>query len=157
MFATACKTKSRAELATEVLLTRGTGAVMVVFPKPAFFERTTWMAQVELNGPASAETLPRMPLADIQSILVMNVPPGTYTGTAVSFIRGRQPVFGGALDSVVVMPGEVTILQGRDISREQYPFGGVRVRPSSRALWTLKRADLLQAYVAQLAAQSARG
>lgn len=151
-----CKSKPAAELSTNIVLTRGTGAIIVIFPKPSYFTRSDWMAQITLDGPLDTHTLPRMPFADVQSLLMLNIPPATYSGSTVSFVRGSPPSFGGSFDSLSVKAGEITILKAKDISREHYPFEGTLLKPSGTAIWSLKDANQLQAYITELANKAGR-
>jgi len=142
---------------SSVMLRAQTGAVLVHFPKLADFDRETWMSQIQLDGGGETRALPRLPLADLQSTIVLNVPPGTYRATAVAWVRKIAPSAGGTLDLVVVRSGEITILDAQPIGSDRYPFAVTRLKMRTPQVWRLPSAERVNEYVAELISATTSG
>ncbi|MBI5060248.1 hypothetical protein HZB60_10775 [candidate division KSB1 bacterium] len=142
---------------SSVMLDAQTGAVLVRFPKLADFDRESWMSQIQLEGGVDTRALPRVPMADLQSTLVLNVPSGVYRVTAVAWVRKLNPTSGGALDSVIVRPGEISILVAQPVGTDRYPFAFTKLQPQSPRVWRLPRKEEMHEYIADLMATADKG
>ncbi len=153
-----CKRKA-AESAegTNVLLKQGTGALLVIFPRDVMIDRARWRAQVMLEGSADTKSLPRVPLADQQSLLVMHVAPGIYKVTASAWAHGGDPVFGGTLANVDVRAGQMTIVKAQVLNNDPYPHPRTTMEFVRIAPWRLQNADRLREYIADVAVGIEKG
>ena len=153
-----CKRKAaETDRSTNVLLQPGTGALLVVFPRDVMIERSRWRAQVMLEGGADAASLPRVPLADQQSLLVMHVLPGVYKVTASAWAHGGDPVSGGTLANVDVRNGQMTIIKAQVLNNDPYPHPRTTMEFVRIAPWRLQNPDRLREYVADVAAGIEKG
>ena len=159
MLIASCKSRADRDGGTpsDVMLEPQTGALLVQFPKSDPFDRETWMSQIQLDGDVDTRSLPRLPMADLQSTLVLNVTPGMYRVTAVAWTRKLAPTAGGRLDSVVVRPGQVTVLGAQAVGRDIYPFPATRLVPLAHRVWQLQRREGVQEYIADMIASTPKG
>jgi hypothetical protein len=150
-----CKRSERA--GPVVMLDQGNGAIMVVFQPVPDADRETWLSQITLVGNSDTKTLPRIPLADEQSLLVFNVPPGFYSVVAQAWLRKNPPHAGGSLSGVEVRSGRLTILQGPLLTGAErfQPVEPLRVVKS--VPWTLQRTERFHEYIADLIKSSVKG
>jgi hypothetical protein len=142
-----CGKKSKPVTAT--ILEPGKGAVMVVFPSPRDFSAENWWAQINLEGEADTRLLPRMPFADLKSIMVYNIPPGRYKIIASSGMKKNPPMFGGALDSLFVRAGELQVLGGHALGQASYPIDRIPLDFVSRSPWILESPNGLHDFIAE--------
>lgn len=139
------------------MLDPGTGALLISFPELSDFVRADWLAQVTLIGVHDTKSLPRIPLADRQSVLVLNIPHGTYHAVARAWLRKQVPAAGGTFDNLQIRAGELTILRGQPLPPEQafdteIPMTFVAVEP-----WTLRTTELFQDYIADVLRSTVKG
>jgi hypothetical protein len=145
-----CKKQEITSSPSSVLLEPGKGVVMVVFGKTADFRREDWMAQIFIGGAIDTRELPRIPMSDVQTIVVPNLPPGFYKVTALAWMRGTTPSLGGSRDSVRVRGGYVTLLTARPNSSDHFPFEHTPLDVHSTQMWTLESPQKLHDYVGTL-------
>lgn len=152
--------KTASSRQTNVMLKAGNGALLVTFPQTADFQRETWMAQIELEGPYDTGTLPRVPLADQRTVIVLDIPPGEYSVVAQSWTRrshAAPPQAGGSLDYVKISAGKVMILEAKLLGIDVHPFVNTPLERLSSALWTLPLAEQLPAWIAEVVSDSRGG
>jgi len=138
--------------APPVMLDDGRGAILVIFERVPGADRDSWLSQITLAGPGDTKTLPRIPVADQQSLLVLNVPPGFYSVTAQAYLRKNPPHAGGSLSAVEVKSGRLTVLQGNRLTGEERfqpvePLHFVNCVP-----WTLRQTEKFHEYIADIIA-----
>jgi hypothetical protein len=155
LFAAGCKRQDPA--GPVAMLDEGKGAVLVVFQHVPGADRETWLSQITLVGNADTRTLPRIPMAGQQSLLVLNVPPGFYSVVAQAWLRKHPPHAGGSLSGVEIRSGRLTILEGRLLTGEERfqpvePMRLVRTVP-----WTLRRTEQFHDYMADVIKSSVKG
>jgi hypothetical protein len=143
--------KKKTPAVSSVVLESGKGAVMVVFPQMDRSNPENWIAQVHLDGPFETRQLPRMPFADLQSVMIYNITPGKYKVVASAAFRKSQPSFGGSLDSLEVHAGELMVLAGKPLRQEAFPYANIRLDFVERSPWTLEAPDKLHDYIADMA------
>jgi hypothetical protein len=154
----ACKAKDSKPLeSTNVLLKPGTGALLVIFPRDVMIDRSQWRAQVTLEGPGEPHNLPRVPMADSQSLVVLHVVPGTYKVTASAWRHGTDPVSGGTLSSVEVKAGQMTVVRARVLNNDPYPHVKTPLDFIGMDVWLLDHPEKLREYVTRIVDQTARG
>ena len=152
-----CGKKREETVRPTVLLETGTGALLVTFPKPSDFTPDEWLAQVNLNGPAETRSCPRIPLSEIQALMVLNIPPGSYEVTSLAWMRTRVPDSGGTLPKVEIRAAEVTVLRCPSLG------GNPTFQPTQplialgRASWTLSQPEQFPDFVAEILRTSAKG
>jgi hypothetical protein len=146
--------KKKSVPASSVLLNGGTGAVLVIFPATKNVVAESWMAQINLEGKPDTKSLPRVPLADLNAILVLNVPPSTYKVMSHAWLRRSPPRVGGSLEGVRVTAGEISILQGQMLGESLYPYNGVHMQKRPSVVWQLDSPDRLHDYLAAVVAEA---
>jgi hypothetical protein len=151
-----CKKHEKPQSVSSVLLEPGNGVVMVVFGMTADFRREDWMAQIFIGGEIDTRSLPRIPMSDVQTIVVPNLPPGFYNITAHSWMRGTSPSLGGARDSVRIKAGCVTLLKARPCGRDLFPYLHTQLDLLGIQMWTLESPQKLHDYVTTLTQKSAK-
>ena len=140
-----------------VMLDGGTGAMLVIFDRVPGADRETWLSQITLVGNSDTKTLPRVSLADQQSLIVLDIPAGRYSVVAQAWLRKNIPHAGGSLSGVEIKPGQLTILQGALLAgRERFqpvePLRLIRSVP-----WTLAKTEDFHEYIADVIKSSAKG
>ena len=135
---------------TNILLEPGTGAVLVKHPKPHRFDRSQWMIQIQLEGELSTDTLPMIPIADLQAGLMLNVPPGTYKVISSAWIRKYPPASGGSLENVLVNAGELVELKAGGVGMDEFPYPNTKLTIGKREKWTLQSPNKLQEFIASV-------
>jgi len=136
--------------APTVLLQSGKGALLVVYPKPHRFDRQDWMAQVTLRGEHDAARLPRFPLADIQSLAVLNVLPGRYNVVTESWMRRYPPSSGGSVKDLIINAGEIVVLKAGPLGTQRRPYDGAPLDVVERTRWSLTDRNKLSDYLQSL-------
>jgi hypothetical protein len=131
-----------------VILKTGTGAILVHLPTTISYDRADWMAQIDLEGPYETDGLPRIPLPELQAVLVLNLPPGVYRVTAQAWIRKLLPFVGGSLINAEVVAGEITVLRGKYLRGEPYPYFGLPLTKLPSQRWTLETPGGLREFLA---------
>lgn len=140
-----------------VILAFGKGAVLVHFGAKENLRREDWLAQIHLQGAHDTHSLPRIPLADLKSLLVLDVEPGVYRVIAQAWVRKHTPTTGGTLDSVRVSSGQVTVLRAQPLSDEFSAEPEVPLLPIGRQTWTLRTEGELPSYVSEVLQQTVKG
>jgi hypothetical protein len=140
---------------SSVMLNGGTGAVLVVFPATRDVVAENWMAQINLEGDQDTKSLPRIPLSELNAVIVLNVPPGKYKVMAHAWLRRSPPRVGGSLEGVRVTAGEISILRGQALGENLYPYANVQMQKSPSAVWQLDAPDRLRDYLAKVIAEAA--
>jgi len=140
-----------------VILELGKGAVLISFPKTDDFTREDWLAIAHLDGPSDTQSLPRIPFADVQSLLVLNIEPGAYTVSAQAWMRKSSPSTGGILPGVDVVAGRVTILRAQRLPGIVSPVPTVPLIPAGNETWILQSGEKLPQYVARLVEDADKG
>ncbi len=153
---TGCKSRD-ANQAPGAMLSSGLGAVLVSFPTPDLFRRTDWMCQVNLEGAADTRALPRIPFSDMQSVVILNVPPGRYSASAFAWQRGMDPAWGGTSDSVIVQPGKLTTLRAKSLGVDIYPYQNTALRTVGMSPWDLPKQEDLSRYIASALRETVKG
>jgi hypothetical protein len=143
--------KKKAPMVSSIVLESGKGAVMVVFPQMSQSSAENWLAMINLDGPFATNQLPRMPFADLQSVMVYNIVPGKYKIVASAAFRKSQPSYGGSLDSLDVHAGELIVLSAKALGQEASPYPNVRLDYVEHSPWTLESSDKLHDYIADMA------
>jgi hypothetical protein len=156
LFCAGCKKKEKPQSVSSALLEPGKGVVMVVFGKTADFRREDWMAQIFIGGEIDTRELPRIPMSDVQTIVVPNLPPGFYNITAHAWMRGITPTLGGSRDSVRVRAGSVTLLKARPCGSDRFPYQHTPLDLLRTEMWTLESPQKLHDYVTTLTQKSAK-
>jgi hypothetical protein len=153
------KKKSEQNSGGSALLQSDRGALMVTFPTRGQFDRDAFMAQVQISGGEDFDRLPRMPMGDLECILVLNIPPGSYQIVAHSWLRKRDvgPQYGGSLNNVVIKAGMVTVLGGKKIGSEPYPYPNLPLESLRSFPWMAQNAGALKEFVAGIKDKSAKG
>ena len=156
-----CKSKTQANTPPHetVLLQTGKGALLVTFPRRENFAREDWMAQVLLTGASNTSELPRVPMADLQAVLVLNVPPGQYNVIAHSWLRKRETEspYGGSASDVDIQAGQITVLKASYAGSDTYPFAQTPLQFTSIFPWTLDSPQALSIYISDVIGKSAKG
>ena len=142
---------------TNVVLQSGTGALLVVFPEDKTINRTDWLTQVSLEGPGDTRGLPRVPLSDLQSVLVLHIPPGTYSVTASAWARKQAPAAGGSHSGIEIRAGKMTVVVAQPLRGDAYPHSNTPLKVERIEPWSLARADQFQKYVAEVIKETSRG
>jgi hypothetical protein len=153
------KKKADDDASAHVILQSGTGAVLVVFPHRTDLARNQWMAQVHLDGAFNADTLPRVPYADLESMLVLNVPEGRYDVTAWAWMTkiDNSPRAGGVLKSVDVKRGQVTVLRAADFRVSRTTTSGDLLVKLGFMDWREDNPLHLKDYIAEVIGKTAKG
>jgi hypothetical protein len=149
-----CSKKKSDDPAAAAILESGKGAVLVVFPHRSDLVRENWMAHVRLQGQNLTDSLPRIPFADLESVLVLNVPEGNYEITAWAWMKkvDRSPRAGGSKPGVKVKSGHVTILRAREAASGMRPLDAM-----GEADWNESNPTHLQDFMADVIDKSAKG
>lgn len=140
-----------------VILKLGKGAVMVSFPQTENFSRENWLAMVNLTGPHKTHLLPRVTMADLQTMVVLDIEPGTYSVSAQAWLRKQPPSAGGMMDSIEVQAGKVTLLQAQKLPEFRTPEPTVPLKYAGKRTWTLQSGDQMHEYVAELRRLTEKG
>ncbi|MBU1983906.1 hypothetical protein KJ815_05800, partial [bacterium] len=121
------------------------------------FIREDWLTLVRLYGSSDTQTLPRIPLADLQTVLVLDVEPGIYRVVAQAWTRKHHPTAGGVLDSVRVESGKITVLRAQRLTGPFVAEPEVPLFHSASQTWTLRSADQLPDFVSEIVRQTVKG
>ena len=140
-----------------VVLNAGTGALLIVFPHDPRIARADWLAQVNLNGDHDTRSLPRVPMGDLQAMMVLHIPPGTYRVTTNAYRRGNPPAIGGSLPNVEIRSGQMTILKARPLQGDPYPYFATPLEVADTVPWTLKSPNQLKDFIAQAVKETTKG
>ncbi|MDD5088521.1 MAG: hypothetical protein PHI18_06960 [bacterium] len=152
-----CGKKPAPPSASGVILAPGTGAVLVQFDRMEDFRRDDWLALIHLQGGRDTKTLRRIPLADLQSVLVLDVEPGRYRVVAQAWTRKHPPASGGTLDDVPVEAGQVTILRAQPLGAKFTAEPKEPLRSVGNRTWTLRSDNELPDFVSEMLQQTEKG
>lgn len=139
------------------ILEPGRGAVLVQFDRSKNVPPEDWLALVHLQSELDARALRRMPLADLQAMIVLDVEPGVYRVVAQAWRRKFPPSSGGTLDSVRVTAGHLTILTAPPLYGEFTAEPQARLTQKGRTIWTLRSESELPEFVAEALRRSEKG
>ena len=142
---------------TNVVLQPGTGALLVVFPMDQMIARNEWLAQVTLDGPNETRSLPRVPMGDLQSVLILHVVPGTYAVTASAWERKQAPKYGGSHSGIEIQPGKLTVVRAQALNGEPYPHSNTPLAFDRFESWSLARPDRFQEFIAETVKETTKG
>lgn len=140
--------------ASPVLLKYGTAAALVVFPTLEGAKRSDWLSLVNIGNDETTRSLPRVPIGEAMSALVLNIPPGFYPVDAQAWLRKQEPYSGGRSGTVSFAAGEFVVLVVNEPGAEKPPFGNVPIEVAERLTWGLDAAPNLQKYVSAVADQA---
>jgi hypothetical protein len=157
VFFTLTGCKRQAHTGPPVMLDSGTGALLIVFDRVAGADRETWLSQITLIGNTDTKTLPRITLADQQSLIVLDIPAGFYSVVTQAWLRKNPPHAGGSLSGVEIKAGQLTVLKGVLLTGEERfqpmePLQIIRAMP-----WTLSRTEDFHVYIADIIKSSVKG
>ncbi|RPH95255.1 hypothetical protein EHM69_04865 [candidate division KSB1 bacterium] len=151
------KKKEQAADTLGPMLEAGTGALLVAFPRLPEANRENWLAQVTVIGPSETKSLPRIPLADQQAVMILNLNPGQYSVVAQAWLRKNNPHAGGSLSGVTVRAGEITILQGSRLSGTQTAQPLEPLIALNPVPWSLSAREKFHEFVADVLRTSVKG
>jgi hypothetical protein len=154
--AVSCKSRS-ADPTAGVLLEPGKGAIMVVFARMPDFRREDWMTLITIDGPADTRSLPRIPLADLQTLVVMNIPPGRYNVAATAWCRKSASSSGGYLQGVEVKAGAVSVLRAPVLAQNPSVVSDSPLERRGFEPWSLESPGKFHQFAAGLVRRSTRG
>jgi len=139
------------------ILEPGRGAVLVQFDRSKDVLPEDWLALIHLQGGPDTRALRRMPLADLQAMIVLDVEPGEYRVVAQAWKRKFPPSSGGTLDSVRVTAGHLTILTAPPLYGEFSAEPQARLMQKGRTIWTLRSESELPNFVSEVLQQTEKG
>ena len=140
--------------ASPVLLKYGTAAALVVFPTLEGAKRGDWLSLVNFGNDETTRSLPRVPIGEAMSALIMNIPPGFYPVEAQAWLRKNEPYAGGKSGTVSFAAGELVVLRVNEAGSEKPPFDKVAIEVADRLTWGLDAAPNLQKYLSAIADQA---